>query len=85
LASPIGHALVGTGLAVVLARATGMPDTPVLWLGAALASNLPDLDLLGVTIGFSIRHTHRKASHSLLVLGGLALVVMGIWSLLPVV
>lgn len=48
-----------------------MDTTPGLWVGAAVASCLPDLDLLPSLWGVPFRRTHRQASHSVLVLASL--------------
>jgi membrane-bound metal-dependent hydrolase YbcI (DUF457 family) len=82
LASPVGHALIGIGAAALVAEVTGTPPLPALWIGAIVASIVPDLDLIGEVVGPPGRHVHRGATHSLLVLGGLALVGMGTWRLL---
>ena len=83
MASPAGHALVGLGLAVVVAQATGTQSSPALWLGAIVASGLPDLDLIPVIFGHSSRRVHRYATHSLLTLGALIFAGALAWSLLP--
>lgn len=83
MASPVGHALVGMGLAAAVAQATSTPASPALWLGAVVASGLPDLDLVSVIFGLSHRRVHRHATHSLLVLGGLILLAAWAWTLLP--
>jgi membrane-bound metal-dependent hydrolase YbcI (DUF457 family) len=41
-------------------------------LGAVVASGVPDLDVLGVLLGFELGRVHRRATHSLLVLSALA-------------
>ncbi len=79
MASPIGHALVGIGLAAAISEATGAPSSPALWLGAVIASGLPDLDLLGRIFGLPARRIHRHATHSLLLLGGLILMAAWAW------
>ena len=84
MASPIGHTLVGIGAAVVVSEVTGTPTQPIFWLGAVLASNVPDLDLIGVALGLSLRRAHRQATHSLLVLGTLAVASAWVLSLLPI-
>ena len=65
MASPIGHVAFGLAAASVVARATGTPDSAALWLGAALASGIPDLDVVFPLFGLSKRY-HRNATHSLL-------------------
>ena len=52
-------------IAAVVARATGTPTTPAFWVGAIVASGIPDLDFILPLLGFSKRF-HRGASHSLL-------------------
>lgn len=83
MASPIGHVLVGVGLAAGVARATGAEASPALWVGTAVASCVPDLDLIGVLFGLSVRRVHRQATHSLVALCGLILMLGCVWSLLP--
>jgi membrane-bound metal-dependent hydrolase YbcI (DUF457 family) len=78
LASPIGHALVGIGLAALAVPVTGVSPSPALWMGAVVASGLPDLDLVGTLIGVSPERAHRGGTHSLLVLGVVALVALGV-------
>ncbi|HWU37758.1 MAG TPA: metal-dependent hydrolase [Candidatus Acidoferrum sp.] len=68
MASPVGHVVVGMGLAGAAAGALGMESRLALWAGAAVASCLPDLDLIPWIWGVPFRRTHRKASHSILVL-----------------
>jgi membrane-bound metal-dependent hydrolase YbcI (DUF457 family) len=68
MASPIGHMMAGVGLAGAVAGALGADSTPALWAGAALASCLPDLDLIPSLWGVPYRRTHRQASHSIPVL-----------------
>jgi membrane-bound metal-dependent hydrolase YbcI (DUF457 family) len=72
VASPIGHAITGVGVAGAVAGGLGADTTLGLWVGAAAASCLPDLDLLPSFWGVSFRRTHRQASHSILVLAPLA-------------
>jgi len=83
MASPVGHALIGLGLAAAVAEATGTPSSPALWLGAIVASGVPDLDFVGTIFGLASRRVHRHATHSLLVLGSLILVAAWAWTLLP--
>ncbi|HWT82504.1 MAG TPA: metal-dependent hydrolase, partial [Candidatus Methylomirabilis sp.] len=64
MASPVGHVVVGMGLAGAAAGALGMESGLALWAGAAVASCLPDLDLIPWIWGVPFRRTHRKASHS---------------------
>ncbi len=84
MASPVGHAFIGLGLAAAVTEATGAPTSAALWLGAIVASGLPDLDLLGRNFGLPARRVHRHATHSLLVLGGLILMAAWAWPLLGV-
>ncbi len=65
MASPVGHLAFGLAAVSVVARATGTPDSTALWLGAAVASGIPDLDVAFPLLGLSKRH-HRNATHSLL-------------------
>lgn len=65
MASPVGHVAVGVATAIVVARATGTPDSTPLWVGAALASGIPDVDVVFPLLGLSKRY-HRNATHSLL-------------------
>ncbi len=83
MASPVGHALVGLGLAAAVAHTTGTPDSSALWLGAVVASGLPDLDLIGAAFGLPSRSAHRYATHSVLVLGALVLAAAWVWTRLP--
>jgi membrane-bound metal-dependent hydrolase YbcI (DUF457 family) len=71
MASPIGHVIAGVGVAGAVAGALGVDSTPALWAGGAVASCLPDLDLLPSLWGVPFRRTHRQASHSILVLAPL--------------
>jgi membrane-bound metal-dependent hydrolase YbcI (DUF457 family) len=75
--------LIGLGLAAAVAEATGTPASPALWIGAVIASGLPDLDMLGRLFGPSGRWFHRHATHSILVLAGLILMVARVWPPLP--
>jgi membrane-bound metal-dependent hydrolase YbcI (DUF457 family) len=82
MASPIGHALVGIGLAALAVPVAGVSPTPALWLGALVASGLPDLDFIGTAFGLTPKQTHRGPSHSWLVLGVLVLAALGLsWRL----
>ncbi len=83
MASPAGHALVGLGLAAAVAQATGTSSSPALWLGAIVASGVPDLDFVGTIFGLASRRVHRYATHSLLVLGGVILLGAWGWGRLP--
>ncbi|MBI4500881.1 MAG: metal-dependent hydrolase [Gemmatimonadetes bacterium] len=68
MASPIGHAAVGVAVASVVARATGTESSAPLWIGAIVASGIPDLDFVFPLLGFDRRY-HRNASHSLFLIG----------------
>ncbi len=76
MASPIGHAVVGIAAAAVVARATEVPGTPALWVGAFIASGVPDLDLGVVLLGLKGPRFHRSFSHSLLLLSA---VIAAMW------
>lgn len=65
MASPVGHVAFGVAAAAVVARATGTPDSVALWLGAAVASGIPDVDVVFPLLGLSKRY-HRNATHSLM-------------------
>jgi membrane-bound metal-dependent hydrolase YbcI (DUF457 family) len=69
VASPVGHAAVGAAAAAVVAHATGTPPSPALWIGAIIASGVPDLDCLLIPFGLKGPKYHRNATHSLLVIG----------------
>ena len=73
--------MVGLATAAVTARVVGASPSPQLWLGAVVASGIPDLDLVLAAFGLSGPRFHRNASHSLLVIATFA---TGIWFLLPV-
>jgi membrane-bound metal-dependent hydrolase YbcI (DUF457 family) len=72
MASPVGHALVGVGLAAVSVPLLGVTPGPALWIGAVIASGAPDLDFVGVLLGYELDRVHRRATHSLFVLSALA-------------
>ena len=72
MASPVGHALVGVGLAAVSVPLLGITPGPALWIGAVIASGVPDLDFVGVLLGYELERVHRRATHSLCVLSVLA-------------
>jgi membrane-bound metal-dependent hydrolase YbcI (DUF457 family) len=78
MASPVGHALVGIGLAAVAVPVTGVSPSSVLWVGSVIASGLPDLDYVGTILGISPQQTHRRVTHSLLVLCIVALAALGL-------
>ena len=71
MSTPIGHALVGTGVASVVARLCGIRNSPRLLVGVAIASNLPDFDWILVLLGFPTKRVHRAATHSLVSLTAL--------------
>ena len=71
MASPIGHAAVGIAAAAVVARAIELPGTPALWVGAFIASGVPDLDLGLALFGLKGPRFHRNFSHSLFILSAL--------------
>lgn len=64
MASPVGHVAFGLATASVVARAAGTPDSTALWVGAALASGIPDVDVVFQVLGMNKRY-HRNATHSL--------------------
>ncbi|NIM47648.1 MAG: hypothetical protein GTO22_00025 [Gemmatimonadales bacterium] len=74
--------MVGLASAAVVARVTGAPRSPELWLGAFVASGLPDLDLVLGWLGLRGPRFHRNASHSLIVIGVVLLVGWGAVKLL---
>ncbi len=76
MASPIGHAAVGVAAAAVVARATEVPGTPALWVGAVIAAGVPDLDLGLALFGLKGPRFHRSFSHSLLLLSA---VIAAMW------
>lgn len=79
MASPVGHAAVGTAVAAVAAHATGTPPSAALWTGAVIASGVPDLDCVVIAFGLKGPRYHRNATHSLLVIG--AVLALGLWTL----
>jgi membrane-bound metal-dependent hydrolase YbcI (DUF457 family) len=74
MASPVGHVIVGVGVAGAMAGALGADNTPALWMGAAIAACAPDLDVLPSLWGVPYQRVHRQASHSILILAPLAVV-----------
>ncbi len=76
MASPIGHAAVGIAAAAVVARATDVPGTPALWIGAFVASGVPDLDLGLAMFGLKGARFHRSFSHSLF---SLSVLIAAMW------
>ena len=77
MASPLGHALVGVGIAALSGPLMNVPPGPALWLGAVIASGVPDLDFVGVLLGIKEERVHRQGTHSLLVLSLLA--ALALW------
>ena len=71
MASPVGHALVGVGLAAVSVPLLDATPGPALWVGAFIASGVPDLDIIGIWLGYEPERVHRGATHSLMVLSAL--------------
>jgi len=82
MASPVGHALVGIGLAALSVPLLGATPGPALWMGAIIASGVPDLDFVAVLLGYKLERVHRRATHSLLVLSAFAALVLWISSYL---
>jgi len=78
VASPVGHALVGLSAAAVLQQVTGIESTRALWIGAFIASGVPDLDVFLRFVGKDGPRYHRNASHSFLTLVALWITVVGI-------
>lgn|SRR5574341_1526614 len=72
MASPLGHVIVGTGVAAAMAGAVGADSSPTVWVGAAMAACMPDLDLLPTLWGARYWRVHRQWSHSILVQAFLA-------------
>jgi membrane-bound metal-dependent hydrolase YbcI (DUF457 family) len=83
MASPVGHVVVGVGVAGALAGVLGAESTPALWAGAAVASCAPDLDLLPSLWGVPYWRVHRQASHSILVLASLVVLLWAASGRLP--
>jgi len=81
MASPVGHALVGVGLAAISVPLLGVTPGPALWMGAVVASGVPDLDMIGVWLGYELERVHRRATHSLVILSALAALVLLVSSL----
>ena len=70
--------MIGLAAAAVVQQAMGTPSSATLWLGAFVASGVPDLDVLLQLVGKSGPRFHRNASHSLFFCGGLiALIWVG--------
>ncbi len=68
--------MAGMATAAVVARAIEAPLTAPLWIGAFIASGIPDLDLALAAFGQKGPRFHRNVSHSLPLLG---LLVLGAW------
>lgn len=64
---------MGIATAAVVARLTNTPDSVALWMGSAVASGIPDLDVALPLLGLSKRF-HRNATHSLLFIAAVILV-----------
>lgn len=63
-------------MAAVSVPLLGVKPGPLLWIGAVIASGVPDLDFIGVLLGYEMDRVHRRATHSLFVLGALAALVL---------
>jgi membrane-bound metal-dependent hydrolase YbcI (DUF457 family) len=70
--------MVGMATAAVVARATDVAGSPLLWFGAFIASGVPDLDMTLAFFGLRGPRFHRNISHALPVL---AAAVIGWWFL----
>jgi membrane-bound metal-dependent hydrolase YbcI (DUF457 family) len=68
--------MVGMATAAVVARGLDAPSTAPLWIGAFIASGLPDLDVTLAAFGLKGPRFHRNMSHALPVIG---MVVVGSW------
>jgi membrane-bound metal-dependent hydrolase YbcI (DUF457 family) len=62
--------------AALTARLTEVPTSVAVWVGAVVASGLPDLDLLSELMGRKGPRYHRNASHSLLILTLVSMAIM---------
>jgi membrane-bound metal-dependent hydrolase YbcI (DUF457 family) len=73
--------MVGMATAAVVARGLDAPSSASLWIGAFIASGVPDLDLAVAVFGLKGPRFHRNASHALPVialgLGGAWLALVG--------
>lgn len=78
MASPVGHALIGLSAAAVVQQVTGTPHTALLWVGAFVASGVPDLDVFLRLVGRMGPKYHRNASHSFLVILGFWLAIVAV-------
>ena len=78
MASPVGHAIVGLAAAAVVQLGTGTDSTPTLWVGAFIASGVPDLDVFLRLVGKVGPRYHRNASHSFLTLIAFWMAVVGV-------
>jgi membrane-bound metal-dependent hydrolase YbcI (DUF457 family) len=79
VASPLGHMVVGVGIAGAVGGALGTDGTSALWVGGAVSACLPDLDLMACLWGRPYQRVHRQATHSLPVLA--SLVAASWWTL----
>lgn len=79
MASPLGHVVVGVGVAGAVGEAFGVAGTPALWMGGAVSACLPDLDLVACLWGLPYQRVHRQATHSLPILA--SLVAASWWTL----
>lgn len=77
MASPLGHVVVGVGVAGAAGGAFGVDSTPGVWIGAAVSACLPDLDLVACLWGLPYQRVHRQATHSLPVLASLVIASWG--------
>ena len=75
--------MVGLASAALVARITGAPRGPELWIGAFIASGLPDLDIVLEWVGLKGPRYHRNASHSVFVIAAVALAAWAGIALLP--
>ena len=67
--------MVGLSAAAVVAGALDTPSTTQLWLGAFVASGVPDLDVVQGWFGLKGPAYHRNRSHSLFVLVAVSAIV----------
>ena len=74
---------MGLASAAVVTRVTGGPRGPELWIGAVIASGLPDLDLVLEWIGLKGPRYHRSWSHSLIFIGLLGVIGVAAAMLVP--
>lgn len=76
--------MLGIASAAVVARVTGAPRSLELWIGAFIASGLPDLDVVLNALSFRGPRFHRNASHSLVMIGVMLLVGWIVLKFIPV-